>query len=234
MEALMRIAGVVLAALVIASCGDPIVDTTYRGEPIWTVEGTISAPEQLDGLSLGDEVRASLFWIPNLSAQEQLLFVEQTSVTAEVRFPATFEVRVFEPPTLDHFNQFDSRYATALLLIYVDEERDGFYSGTDRVVGGTLNKVLVFAREAVPLEDSLTNAEIPIGFSLLQPPFKCPNSAGPGREFDSPIPDRFGYCEMQQCPDDSKCNLWGWCEPDYPLTIQVTELIPKDVFCPPL
>jgi hypothetical protein len=220
-------------ALLVVACGDPIVDTTYRGEPIWTVEGTISAPEQLDGLSLGDEVRASLFWIPNLSAEEQLLFVEQTSVTAEVRFPATFEVRVFEPPALNHFNEFDDRFAAALLLIYVDEERNGFYSGRDRIVGGTLNKMLVFSRETVPAEEALTNAEMPVGFSLLQPPFKCPQSTGPGRQFDYPI-DRFGFCEMTQCPTDTKCNLWGWCEPDFPLTIQVTDYIPKDMFCPPL
>src|SRR5688572_20396278 len=104
MEVVMR--RLVIASL-IASCGDPIVDTSYRGEPIWSVEGTINAPEQLDGLELGDEVRASLFWIPNLSQQEQPVMVEQTSLTAEVRFPATFEVRVFEPPALNHFVEFD-------------------------------------------------------------------------------------------------------------------------------
>ena len=226
----------VLAFLAL-SCGDPIVDNTYRGEPIWFVEGTINAPDKLDGLSLGDEVRASLFWIPNLSVQDQPVLVEQSSVTAEVRFPATFEVRVFEPPSVTHFVAFDDRYAAALLLIYIDEDLDGVYSARDRVVGGTLNKVLLFARSEVPAEESPTNAQIPIGFSLVQPPLNCPQTAAGGREMPPPLPpDRLQYCEIEYCPEDWNCNLWGFCEPEYPLTITVLEsqFIPKDILCPQL
>jgi hypothetical protein len=232
MEDLMR----ALALLVLAaSCGDPIVDTSYRGEPIWYVEGTISAPDQLDGLDLGDEVRASLFWIPNLSQQEEPVMIEQTSVTAEIRFPATFEVRVFEPPAFQHFVESDYRYAAALLLIYVDEDRDGFYGGFDYVVGGTFNKVLVFAREMVPATDGPTNEDIPIGFSLIQPPLKCPSyfAGPPGPPLDVRIPDG-GSCEVAHCPSEWRCNVWGWCEPQYPLTIQVRDFVAKDVLCLPM
>jgi hypothetical protein len=224
-------------ALALISCGDPLVDNTYRGEPIWFVEGTINAPEKLDDdLSLGDDVRASLFWIPNLSVLDQPVLVEQSSVTAEVRFPATFEVRVFEPPDVSHFVNFDDRYAAALLLIYVDKNLDGFYGAADQVVGGTLNKVLLFARETVPAEASPTGEPIPVGFSLGQPPLVCPQTAS-GREEPLPLPpERLGFCEIEMCPEDWNCNLWGFCEPEYPLTITVLEsqFIPKDILCPAL
>ena len=224
----------ILFALLSISCGDPILDTAYRGEPIWFAEGTINAPEQLEGLKLGDEVRASLFWIPNLSKDENPVLVEQTSVTAEVRFPATFEVRVFELPALDHYVESDGRYAAALLLIYVDEDRDGFYSGYDRLVGGTLNKVLVFAREVVPAEDGPTDDELPVGFSLVQPPLKCPQYDGtPFFPEDARLPDGPGFCAMNPCPEQTRCNDTGWCEPQFPLTIQVREFIAKDVLCLP-
>lgn len=221
-------------SLLASACGDPIVDTSYRGEPIWFVEGTINAPDQLDGLRLGDEVRASLFWSPNLNQADQpLVLIEQTSVTAEVRFPATFEVRVFEPPELDHFVTFDGRYAVALLLIYVDEDRDGFFGANDDVVGGTLNKALVFAREVVPAGESPSDAEIPIGFSLVNPPLACPTSTY--REYAPPPPPPEGPrdCQITMCPEEHHCNAWGFCEPEYPLTITVLEaqFIPKNILC---
>ncbi len=215
--------------LLLFACGDPIVDTSYRGEPIWYVEGTINAPEQLHGLSLGDEVRASLFWVPNLNPSSPLQLIEQTSVTAEVRFPATFEVRVFEPPSDEHYVVSDGRYAVAMLLIYVDEDHDGFFSAADRMVGGAVQNALVFARDAVPMEESPSHAALAKGFSVVRPPLDCPETGPVG--YGPPPPEAPWACGA--CPEELRCNVSGFCEPEYPLTITVLDVIPKDILCPP-
>jgi hypothetical protein len=222
-----------LIPVFLAACGDPLLDDTYRGEPIYVFEGSIVAPDQLDGLELGVDVKAAFFWSPNLSPFEEPDLVEQTSVTAEVRFPATFEVRVFEPPAEEHFVAFDKRYALASLLIYADVDADGRFGLLDRIVGGTFEKAILFAREEVPADQSPTANDVHVGFTIVQTPLECPEAALEGFLDPRMTPESLDECRY--CGEGTYCNIFGFCEPEYPLVITVTEELGfRELFCVPV
>src|SRR5262245_48048293 len=119
----MRRAMVVLG-LALSACGDPLVSGDYRGEPIFKLEGQIATIAVLPSELRDADFSISLFWSPlrDPTAPDPVL-IEQRSVTTTVRFPSTFELRVFQPPAEEHFASSDSAWVAGLLLVYVDSDR---------------------------------------------------------------------------------------------------------------
>lgn len=162
-----------LSILLGASCGEPLVGAEYRGSPIFKLSGQVLARRALPDELLEETFIVSIFWArgglvirPDLS--------EQRSVTTQVSFPATFELRVFEPPTDDLFGSADESWIVGLALVYVDTDRDGrFSSGTDTLIGGSTNRGLLFARAQTDAENSPTGAALEAGFSLLDLPVEA-------------------------------------------------------------
>ncbi len=150
----------------LAGCGDPLVDAEYRGEPILRLIGRVSALRGDAGTS-NDEALVSLFWNTDLGVDPPAL-VEQQSISTNLQFPNEFEVLVFEPPTEQHLLQDDARLAVGFLLVYSDRDGDRAFGPQDDIVGGNVNKALMWATEDVAGADAPFGADIPAGFSLLR------------------------------------------------------------------
>ncbi|MBI2375729.1 MAG: hypothetical protein HYV07_17165 [Deltaproteobacteria bacterium] len=147
------------------------MDTGYRGEPILRLEGVLSSFGP-GGVPVNDEdsVLVSVFWIRDFAVHPPAL-VEQSSVSTALRFPRGFELRVFEPPSSEHFLLADDRVAIGLVLVYADRNADGsFDPRIDALIGGNLRRGLVYGTSAIAAQDSPTHADVPLGFSLLDLP----------------------------------------------------------------
>ncbi len=180
-------------------CGAPLVDVGYRGEPLFEVDGQI---ETFSALEPADEqIRASLFWTTGRFLEEPSAqrLLEQASASTEVRFPATFEIRIFEPPTQRHFIQLTPPLALGVVLIYADRNGNERYDamGPDVIVGGTVAKGIVYAPQGAPSLMGTDGEGVPPGFSLLSFQFICGLIQGM----------QMNFCDMPEvCPPDWACD----------------------------
>ncbi|MCB9653744.1 MAG: hypothetical protein H6729_06400 [Deltaproteobacteria bacterium] len=208
----VRLTGVKLAAVIaltlalpLSSCGDPLVSSAYRGEPILRLFGKIeSVGHGWVGVEDGEEALVSMFWNTDLSTTAAPPLVAQDSVSAALQFPSTFEIRVFDPPTSAHLVASDGRFGVGLLLVYIDANANHAFDRTERVIGGSLSKALVWATTTIPATESPFSVELPEGFSVIQQPFsRCVvlssrnGEGGPG-SLD-------GGSHVRSCAADSAC-----------------------------
>jgi hypothetical protein len=83
----------------LAACGDPLVTATYRGDPIFSVQGTVTQGVLEVPPAASQEV--GVLWL-NLLDDNATVLVEATP--ADVvgnQFPAGFDVSVLQPPSDD-------------------------------------------------------------------------------------------------------------------------------------
>ncbi len=193
-----------LSLLAPLGCGDALVNASYRGEPIFVVQGRIESFTAPAGIRFEDyTVLASLFWVTDLDSQGAL--VEQPSVSAQVAFPATIELRVFEAPRPEHFLVLAEgvKVAFGALLVYVDVDRNGRYSEGDRLIGGSGRTGLLYAEQEIPLGTGPINVFVPAGFSVRQLDVLCENQTEPVRtelEFTGLA------CDLDlSCADNQRC-----------------------------
>ena len=162
-----------LASLAIG-CGDPIVDGSYRGDPILLVEGQMQSTTTLPEELRNERFLVSIFWLQSLQSAEPTV-IEQPGVTTELRFPTSVQLRVFRAPQEQHYLADASDVALGVILVYVDSDRDGRYhpSGREPIVGGSLQKGLAFARIPTAGQSSPTGETLPAGFSLTDAASDC-------------------------------------------------------------
>ena len=141
----------VLAAAMLAGCGDALVGATYPGEPLAAVSGSmIPTPEtELDG-----PVRLALAWYPQWLAAEQPgggdlpPAIVTEDVEARGTFPVDFSFPIYRPPPREALAPLDGlagRGAFGVLLAYRDLDGDRRLSPipargapVDRVIGSSL------------------------------------------------------------------------------------------------
>jgi hypothetical protein len=207
--------------LLLVGCGDPLVSADYRGEPIFRLTGVIeSVGPGAVALGDGEQALVSMFWNTDLSRQPPAL-VAQDSVSSAITFPSTFEIRVFDPPAEVHLVAADPRFGVGLMLVFVDADADHLYDAGERMIGGNLNKAVVWAHEAVPAEDSPFGAELPEGFSLIDQPFSNCVRPPPFRGGPPPFD---GRSHVSLCTTDASCPTGLICDSMFEVCV------PKDNF----
>ena len=222
------------AVAVAAGCGDPMVGTDYRGEPMFAVDGRIASVKALPDELQDEQFLISVFWARDATtggAPPELR--QQPSVSARVGFPATFELVVFEPPQDTHFTSDELVYALGIVLVYADLDGDGILeiSNGDRIVGGNLDSALLYASSDLTAADSPTGDALSTGFSLVELPVPCqdgammpgPPEGGRGGGGGSGPPPRDRCSEQQPCHQPgTACDVErGICKTDEPMLLTV-------------
>lgn len=221
----MRGAWAIACSAAFVGCGDALVSGDYRGEPIFKVEGQITAITPLQGALADADLSISLFWSPlkDPTAPNQELF-EQKSVSTTVRFPATFQLRVFEPPGDDYFASADASWVAGLLLVYVDSDADGLFDGSEPLVGGMRGRGLLYARTALAGADSPTGVPLAAGFNVIDLPFTqvtCEQGGQMDHRGGGGGPMSFGCAADRPCREGLVCDLTDrTCRPSE--TLQLT------------
>ncbi len=202
--------GTLWLAAALSACGDPLADTSYRGEPLFKLDGQISTVETLSSELREANFAVSMFWSPN-DPIETTTLIEQPSVTTTVRFPSTFTLRVFEPPAAEHFSSSDAQTAFGLVLVYVDADNDQHFdaSAGDKLVGGSTDRGLVYALSDVAAEDSPSGEALVAGFNVVDLPLQEQSCAmmmwmmGMRGGGDGP---EFGCGGERGCPPGTTCD----------------------------
>lgn len=195
-----------LHLLALSACGDPLVDDQYRGEPIFVVQGRIESFTAPAGIRFEDyQTLAALFWVTDLNSSGA--FVEQSSVSTRVSFPATFELQVFEAPRPEHFLTLadGTRLAFGALLVYIDVDGNGHYSDGDRLIGGSGRTGLLYAESEVPISNGLISVFVPAGFSVRRLDYLCgqtPPEPDPVVEYE--LSGRACNFDLS-CPEMQRC-----------------------------
>jgi len=214
----------VLAALLIASCGDPLVDETYRGEPLITLHGAVMEVGQ-PGLIHRDDLRAALFWSPGgLAVEDVDELVEQPLANAGLGMPPSLQLPVFDPPSAEHLAvvQGDGDAPSGegvllglgLLLAYPDENGNGMRDPEEQVLGGVRSHGVLYAPAAVPAEQSPTAAALPAGFAVVQLPLPCGAGPAAGEQAND------ATCDValgEACATDAQCGEDGVCLLEVPM-----------------
>ena len=220
----LRAISLCVAACAVGGCGEPLVDSAYRGAPIFQFQGKVVAIEALPSDIEGEPITASIFWAIRKPDGGEAL-TEQASVSTRVDLLSRFEVTVFEPPRAEDLFEERPPRALGLVLLYTDHKDDGSYQDAeDRIVGATLNHVIAYTVD----EDAS-------GFSLENRSILCP--AGLGDPADDSLPGTVlvppvgttsellppvDRCSVDSCRDDLHCDdRLGVCVPDRPLEITV-------------
>lgn len=221
---ILRAISLCVAACAVGGCGEPLVDSAYRGAPIFQFQGKVVAVEDLPSDIDGEPIMASIFWVIRRPDGSEALS-EQASVSTRVDLLSRFEVTVFEPPRGEDLLEEIPPRALGLVLLYADHKHDGSYQDAeDRIVGATLNKVIVYTVD----EDAR-------GFSIEDRTILCPARLGDPADVLFPenvlvlpdgtapeLPPLVDRCSVNSCRDDLHCDTsLGICVPDRPLEITV-------------
>lgn len=87
----------VSALSALSACGDPLVTATYRGDPIFSVQGTVTQGVLDDPPALAQEV--GVLWL-NLLDDNSAVLIEVTPADAiGDTLPAAFDVSLLQPPS---------------------------------------------------------------------------------------------------------------------------------------
>jgi hypothetical protein len=158
-------------ALALVSCGDPLADGHYLGEPLYRLEGWVELELSPDALTANDtqgELRVAVFWAPARGENFRLDIATEQAVETTGFFPAKFEITLYEPPDPSLYRTIDDgkgELAVALLLAYLDVDKDGRWDrDTDWLVGGARDQLLAYTPTGL---ESPTWGRIPTGFAKL-------------------------------------------------------------------
>ncbi len=227
---------VCLGLLSLASCGDPLADAAYRGTPIFKLEGQITTVDLLPPELLDATFGVSIFWAPEGDLTDPRL-VEQPSVTTDVRFPSTFELRVFEPPNDLHFGSATAAWVVGLVLAYVDQDADGVYAegAADELIGGSLRRGILYARTELESSQSPNLQVVRQGFSVVDLPLRTTCAALPRPQLMGRRGGGFSFTCDQECPAGFVCDARERvCRPDETFNLLITPTFDlRSVICRP-
>ena len=186
---------------VLVACGDGIVGTEYRGEPLYSFEGIILTfmdevpEEEITRVALGWNKSSELnFDLGNLQLQD--------SLSATVRFPSIFEVNVFYPPETELFDGLEGEWALAYVLIYSDDNRNERLDEGE-LIGGAPEQALLYSRTELEAQESPTGQPLPAGYHIIPLPLTCePKPIVDGQDCNVPL--------GEACESDVDCGA-GTC-----------------------
>lgn len=194
------------------SCGDPLIEQGFRGEPMLTFTGRIGTATGDAGAS-GD-LRAALFWSPaGTTTLSEVLdeLVEQPALSVAVHFPGVFEINIFEPPQAVAWTGPDLGFHVALVLIYEDADGSGDFSPTE-LRGGARNQAVLWAERPLSGAESPTGNPLASGYHALRLPQPCAVLTPPTGGDACRVP--LGAA----CAADEDCGTGGRCLTQDPQT----------------
>jgi hypothetical protein len=140
------------AALLLAGCGDPLVDGDYRGEPLIRLAGRIEGDAKTSSIQ---SPYLGIIWViyDFSSGDETGRVVTSLVPVPDAKFPGTFELALFDPPPPEAFNElFGVRYAMGAIVALDDVDGDrrftvdpvtGTLEGADRFFGSSFSYQLL-------------------------------------------------------------------------------------------
>jgi len=170
-----------LAALV-AAC-DPIVSGSYRGEPLYVIDGWVQlsvSPETLLGAAGDDgpELRVAVLWSQTKGSSFELEGAVEQEVVTTGSFPARFSVTLYEPPAADVLRAVPDaasggtgEVAIAAIVAYVDSDDDATWDrDSEELVGGADERLFLYTPDGIA---SAVLGTWPAGFHTLVPTTEC-------------------------------------------------------------
>ncbi len=185
------------------SCGDPLTEGQYRGQPLYQFTGQVTS---LGGSLDSTGLRAAIFWSVDGSTNLAGELVEHDGVSVAVRFPGIFEINVFAPPPDVAWEDPTAKYRVGLVLIYADVNGDGRAQLVDpdtgaeiELRGGASHQVLVYPPEPPAAGHSPTGVALAEGYHSERVPMACELAElHPAGGCGVPIGDA--------CADDAACG----------------------------
>lgn len=193
-----RTCGAIGVAVTLAACGDALVERGYRGEPLHTFQGQVTTVVG-DG-TFERPLRAAVFWSPSGQTVLDDRLVEQSAIAVSVRFPATFEINVFEPPASVPWDDPAAPFRVGVVLLYEDVNGDGHYQPSERR-GGARNQALLFVPSPLDAAASPTGVALSAGFHDERLPMPC----GVQQEDEVAEGDTCGVTLGAPCTLDADC-----------------------------
>ena len=133
-----------LSLLLVAACGDPLLDGNYRGEPLFTVTGTITVGENASAFA-SETTRVAVLWI---GSQQQELFGQGLSQSS---FPARYELTIYSEPANGARQKIPNSeflYALARVVLYQDLNGNEQLDPGEPLTGGAEEQLIAFFPEA--------------------------------------------------------------------------------------
>lgn len=204
---LLKPVSLLLGLAVLPTC-DPLVGSSYRGQPLFSFEGQLLNFSDVG--AQGFDFRTTLLWLtdptsdPVTGGPRLESAVEHASAAVELRFPAGFRVDVFAPPE-ERMLIPGTGLGIALIAIYEDRDGNGVLSldaKPSELVGGSQGEALVYARDAAAAAAAPFTEPITPGFQLARMPIGCEPSSPTGEcltELGAP------------CTADSDCGFAARC-----------------------
>lgn len=140
--------GALLGLVGLVGCG-PLADTTYYGEVLFQIEGTVQADEL--NVDFEGDVGVALLW-----SNESGFDLTAQSVLVETRFPTRYTLKIFRPPGEDTALEMPGQEAllasVGQILLYEDIDSDGVWNQEEEeLIGGAYNAAVLFVPDgAVP------------------------------------------------------------------------------------
>ena len=172
-----RLAPVCLAAGALA-CGDTLVDSSYSGTPLFTLQGVVAGPSEVisDPETL---VTTAMFWSPQgVMARGYDELVEQRGTASAAPIPRPYVMNLFDVPGSQHLYTAPSgaRYAIGRVVAYVDTNRNGWRAPSEPIARASQGYAVLYAPQALRAEDSPTGRPLAAGwqsFLLRSVPRRC-------------------------------------------------------------
>ena len=197
--------GLTLGLTLGLGCGDALIADDFRGEPLLTIQGQVNNFDGSGLVATTDEPVVALFWAPRGDVRASLSeLIEQRSASAEVDFPARFEIRVFQPPGAEHMVA-GKPYAISAILVYQDVDGDGRLSG-DELRGGDEGHVVVWAERDLGPSETPTQTAWKAGLQIVKTEQLCDLDFAGSRN-----PKPCGVPLGAACTQDADCGAQGRC-----------------------
>ena len=195
----------VCLALVCLHCGEPVTDTSYRGAPLFTFDGQVDVESQFPPGT--HNVRLSIFWLPEGGDTPVEKWVEQSSASMAIEFPSSFKVRIFHPPSPEHyfFGQAIGRF-----MLYDDVNANGRRDGDEAFVGTSTNQGILYLPDEEAASKNILGLELEPGFTLVHHPIRCFERVPRVNDLVCKVPIGKA-CEVREdcCPPDEDCSKFA-------------------------
>ena len=191
-----------------SGCGDPLVDVSYQGQPLFSFRGYI-VDTRVGWREAPEQVRVAVLWspAPNATTLVQVeALVEQRAASLTARFPSSFQMHLFQRPEDAWLRGPDSgRFGVGYPVVYHDRNGNQRCE-SDEVLGNAWSTAILYAPEPLSAQRSPTDRDLPQGFSLTALPLPCGDSVeNPGEDCGVPL--------GAPCEEDADCGTRGMCLP---------------------